>query len=578
MSLDETIFGWAYKQIKEARSDRERERSHLWSIELKRIQILANGLSPELLKVSDSPHEAQSFRDCLFVKAPEKNLSTESAKIFALFKLYFHVACLQNPKLVSQSARGLWNEAISSLIADLPSLQERILENETRLSQISPQYSRLWNDWKSPSIKLTISKKSLHNLFPRVPVSKMALSKSSESENSRPTPQPNQSISAPIELQGAPQVEVIQPDPESQNPLVHVFEKLLTADSYQGGSKPIDSSNELSQHADALKELHIDKLIRVAGSSEGSISVDIELENGSPEANRENATFEYDEWFKSESRYRRAWCQVKEFSYPIHENEQCAPRTKELVGLRRRIEAILHRRIWLNRQKQGVDLDIDQIIRNASEDRHRKQEERIFIDRLKRQMDLGVLLLIDLSSSTDSYVLNRRIIDELKLSLQKLTFILSDFPSGFSVAGFTSDSRLKCSFGWIKQFEEPWALTRARLPLIEPKDYTRIGPALRHAHRVLQEKNFRNPSIVLVTDAKPTDYDRYEGHHGRADVKKAVTEILSSGIQFKALTFSKIIRREFRETFGEGKYQVVRGAREITIKVIEHLEKSAHRC
>ncbi len=98
MSLDETIFGWAYKQIKELHSNHDREKSILWSVELKRIQILANGLWPEPLKVSDSPHEAQSFKDCLFVKAPKEDFSTETAKIFALFKLYFHVACLQNPE------------------------------------------------------------------------------------------------------------------------------------------------------------------------------------------------------------------------------------------------------------------------------------------------------------------------------------------------------------------------------------------------------------------------------------------------------------------------------------------------
>ncbi len=582
MSFDETIFGWAYKQIKDLHSDPDREGSLLWSVEMKRIQILANGLWPEPLKISDSPHEIQSFKDCLIVKAPERKFSAETAKIFALFKLYFHVACLQNPELLEQtnflspdsipSARALWNEAVKLLSADLPTLPERILESEIRLGQISTEYSKLWNDWRAPSIKLTISGKSLQNLFPSFPVNKRNINKNTGSENCRTAPQPNQSISSPIELQGAPQVEMIQTDPESQNPLVHVFEKLLTADSYQGGSKPIDSSNELSQHSDALRELHIDKLIRVAGSSEGSISVDLEIENGSLGDRPETTSFEYDEWFSTESRYRRAWCQVKEFNYPVQEKSESSPWTKELVGLRRRLEAILHRRIWLNRQKRGTDLDIDQIIRDASEGSHRKQEERIFVNRLKREMDLGVLLLIDFSSSTDSYVLNKRIIDELKRSLQWLAFTLSNFPAGFSVAGFTSDSRLKCSFGWLKRFDEPWSLVQDRLALIEPRDYTRIGPALRHAHRVLHEQSFRNPSVLLLTDARPTDYDRYEGHHGRADVRKAVTEIFSSGIQFKALTFSKIIRREFHETFGERNYKVVRGAREIVVQVIEHLE------
>ena len=84
-----------------------------------------------------------------------------------------------------------------------------------------------------------------------------------------------------------------------------------------------------------------------------------------------------------------------------------------------------------------------------------------------------------------------------------------------SVAAFSSQTRLDCRFELIKTFAEPWGSARHRLEAVTPRGYTRIGPALRHATELLRERAARRKLLLLLTDGKPNDYDRYEGRHGR---------------------------------------------------------------
>ena len=43
--------------------------------------------------------------------------------------------------------------------------------------------------------------------------------------------------------------------PDEVNPLVHSFEKVHTAEEYQGGRKAVDGSDEMASHGEALDEL-----------------------------------------------------------------------------------------------------------------------------------------------------------------------------------------------------------------------------------------------------------------------------------------------------------------------------------
>ena len=62
---------------------------------------------------------------------------------------------------------------------------------------------------------------------------------------------------------------------------------------------------------------------------------------------------------------------------------------------------------------------------------------------------------------------------------------------------------------------------------------------------------------MLVSDAKPTDYDRYEGRHGLADVERAVQEARRQGIVVHTLAIDATARAHLPRMFGRGGYDIL---------------------
>ena len=82
-----------------------------------------------------------------------------------------------------------------------------------------------------------------------------------------------------------------------------------------------------------------------------------------------------------------------------------------------------------------------------------------------------------------------------------------------------------------------------------PHQYTRLGPAIRHANKLLSLENSTKPVLVLITDGKPTDLDPYEGSYGQQDVRKALDEAKNKGINVLTLTISDFDPASLKRTF-----------------------------
>ncbi|MBL0955430.1 MAG: nitric oxide reductase, partial [Leptospira sp.] len=76
---------------------------------------------------------------------------------------------------------------------------------------------------------------------------------------------------------------------------------------------------------------------------------------------------------------------------------------------------------------------------------------------------------------------------------------------------------------------------RVLLLLFLPIGYLRVGPSLRHTNSLLKDSGYKQKWIILITDARPNDYDQYEGKYGIEDVNKAVGECLLNGVQVYTL-------------------------------------------
>ena len=82
-----------------------------------------------------------------------------------------------------------------------------------------------------------------------------------------------------------------------------------------------------------------------------------------------------------------------------------------------------------------------------------------------------------------------------------------------------------------------------------PNQYTRLGPAIRHAIKMLLIENSTKPILILITDGKPTDLDPYEGSYGQQDVRKAIEEAKNKGVQVLTLTISDFDPISLKRTF-----------------------------
>jgi von Willebrand factor type A domain len=357
--------------------------------------------------------------------------------------------------------------------------------------------------------------------------------------------------------------EVEHVDLESQkdrdNPLVHSFEKVHTAAEYQSGRKQLDGSDQLAEHEEALEELELTKLTRTTETAQSIYRADLQagLHTADlaeePEATRAHR---YPEWNFKRREYRAGWCTVNEhLSPPSGPASTVESASRRLHGEVLRLQAQLKRleleRRWRNRQLDGTEIDIDALVdRQATLMARRHPDPRIYVRRKLHDSELAMLILIDSSLSSDSWVAGKRVFDVVRDSAQVLVESFAPTSAKVCVGAFYSNTRRDCRFLLAKGFDDSSRLGLQRLRAISPAGYTRIGPAIRHALEVLDSSGARRRLILLLTDAKPTDYDHYEGRYGIEDVRQSIREASEQGVHCLALAVRSRSEAYLTQMFG----------------------------
>lgn len=357
---------------------------------------------------------------------------------------------------------------------------------------------------------------------------------------------------------------------ENENPVDHAFEKMNTADDWSGGKRACDGSDELNDHEKALKELKMDQVVR---SSEPTQSVYrahliVETEN---ETGEEKGEFAYPEWSYRKQAYLRDWCRMREVDVLKKNGMPAIPvvftkaELKLASEIRQKFLGLVDKSVFFGRQKKGVDFDWNQLVdRQVALKTGGEATDKIYLDSKPWEHDTRFLFLIDQSLSTDAWVLGFRVFDLLMQSLKITSKALDFFEKQVSFAGFYSQTRRDCVYLKLKDFNESWKVFYKRLPHLAPTGYTRMGAALRHATSVLDKISSRRKILFLLTDAKPTDYDAYEGVYGEADVKKAMQECKARGIVIKGLSLSQKRKRELATIHHEGHFDYYHNINELS--------------
>lgn len=234
-----------------------------------------------------------------------------------------------------------------------------------------------------------------------------------------------------------------------------------------------------------------------------------------------------------------------------------------LAAVRQRFEMLRAARVVLRKQADGDEPDIDACIEAYADRRAGVGVAQAFY-RTSRiaQRNCAVLVLVDVSGSTDSWVAGqRRIVDVEREALLVLSVALDGSGDPYALLAFSGYGPQQVTVRTVKRFDERHGHPVARrIAGLEPEHYTRAGAALRHASRLLAQQPARHQLLVLLSDGKPNDCDDYEGRYGVEDMRQAVQEIRRAGQSAFCLTVDRHAAAYLPHIFGSHQYALLQEA------------------
>ncbi|MGL5111575.1 MAG: nitric oxide reductase activation protein NorD [Flavobacterium sp.] len=370
-----------------------------------------------------------------------------------------------------------------------------------------------------------------------------------------------------LKAKAVEEVVTVELDKKQQEDYVmlHNFEKVETAEEFNGNWRDFDGSDELEDQQDALEELNMKYNVRVDDTVHSVYQSDfIENTTISESAFVDDKGFHhsYHEWDCGKNSYKEKFCKV----YPKLQLKTDADyyvktitkNASTLMGLRKMLTNVNNKMQQQKRQAQGDEFDIDAITDLYVEvHSQRTPSDKIYVSNRKIEKDLSILILLDISLSSDGYAAGNRVIDVEKEVSILFGEILNEFNIDFSVDGFYSKTRNYSTYLTLKDFDESWNSAKNKIGAVEPSGYTRIGAALRHAGVRLDKRGTKNKWIILISDGKPNDYDKYEGKYGVNDVKQALCELNSKNINSYALAIEAEAKYYLPQMFGQNHYQIL---------------------
>jgi nitric oxide reductase NorD protein len=231
-----------------------------------------------------------------------------------------------------------------------------------------------------------------------------------------------------------------------------------------------------------------------------------------------------------------------------------------LEGIRRRFELLRPHRVWLRGQVDGDELDLDAYVDALANLRAGSGlTDRLYRAQRCAERNLAILLLIDVSGSTDSWISQgRRVIDVEREALLLVSIALQSLGAPYAIQAFSGQGREAVLVRDIKTFEEAYGQDVAlRIASLEPEHYTRCGAAIRHASASLMRQPAARRLLLVLSDGKPSDNDDYEGRYGIEDSRQAVLEAVLQGISPFCLTIDRQASAYLPRIFGATRYALL---------------------
>jgi len=354
-------------------------------------------------------------------------------------------------------------------------------------------------------------------------------------------------------------------EPEGKSGMMMVFraESIFSWAEYLNINRPTEEDE--APQPEAAKDLDVMAIAQGGKAPKKRLRFDLDLPPESDDDTPIGSGIRYPEWEGQKQRYQADYARI----VPLIADE--APPTELPVALqplvaqlKRQFAALTPLRHWQYGQPEGEEIDLDRLIRLHAARRAGTLagSEGLYRQQRACQRSLATLVLADMSLSTDAYVNNdKRVIDVVREALMVFAEAMSATRDAVGLYGFSSVRRENVRFHLLKDFSQPWnAAARGRIAAIKPGFYTRMGAAIRHATTILMEQPAERRLLLLVTDGKPNDLDRYEGHYGIEDTRMAIVEARAKGLIPFCVTVDREGGSYLPHLFGAHGFVLVRDA------------------
>ena len=134
----------------------------------------------------------------------------------------------------------------------------------------------------------------------------------------------------------------------------------------------------------------------------------------------------------------------------------------------------------------------------------------------------------------------------------------------FAAYAFAGKTAQNVAVMKIRDFtdRDPGAARRA-LGALEAGGFTRLGAAMRFATQELARQSTGQRLLLILSDGRPNDVDRYQGSYGVEDSRQAIMEARASGVYPYCITVDRDASEYLPRIFGTAGHTILQRAEQL---------------
>ena len=272
----------------------------------------------------------------------------------------------------------------------------------------------------------------------------------------------------------------------------------------------------------------------------------------------------YPEWDLRTGHYRPHWCSIIEEEVPVGDAAPLRARMTHYKALSSRLAQLMQARkigqaIRLRGEPDGEDFELDALIKAQAAMRSGAMPELRVHRKLRLQKrDLSILVLLDLSESTNAPLADSTVLALIREASVLLGAAIEQTGDQFAIHGFRSNGRHEVNYLRFKEFNQAFDDTAlGRLGRMQGALSTRMGAAIRHASHCMRGCRTEQRLILVVTDGEPHDIDVFHPELLLHDAARAVERSTAAGTPVFCVSVDAKADDYIRSIFGPHGFLVI---------------------